>query len=418
MDHAFRRRHCAGVLIVVQNLPVPFDRRVWLECETLTAAGYRVSVICPRGPGDPGIQTVDGVTLYKYRTPPTGTGKASYAWEYGYSFLATAWLTWRAWRDRPFEVLQACNPPDVFWPLALILRLAGVSFVFDHHDLCPELYEAKFKTRRSVLYRALRVLEWCTFHTADHVVSTNDSYRAMALGRGGKRPDEVTVVRTGPHPGRMQPGPRCPALRRGRRYLVVYLGVMGTQDGVDLAVHVVDHVVRKLGRRDISFTFIGSGESFESLVALRDRLSLRDVLELPGRLPDDEVARLLSTADVGLCPDPKNPLNDLSTMNKTIEYMAYGLPVVSFDLRETRVSAGDAAVYAAPNEVADFAQRLVGLLDDESRRRAMSECGRQRVVDVLSWTCQQERYVRVFDALTSHADRGADFGAVLSASAG
>jgi glycosyltransferase involved in cell wall biosynthesis len=387
------------VHIIVQNLPVPFDRRVWLECQSLIAAGFGVSVVCPRGPGDPAEQVIDGVILYKYRPPWTGNGKIAFVIEYLYSFVATAWLTVRAWRRHGFDVLQACNPPDIFWPLALAFRPAGVRFVFDHHDLCPELYQSKFGERRSMLYRALLLLEWCTFRAAHHVVSTNDSYRSVAVRRGGKGPEQVTVVRTGPNAERMEPVPPSPDLRRGRRHLVAYLGVMGPQDGVDLAVRAAHHVVHRLGRSDISFTFIGSGPSLEELLALRHELRLDDYLELPGRLPDEEVARLLSTADVGLCPDPKNPLNDVSTMNKTMEYMAYGLPVVAFDLRETRVSAVDAAVYATPNDVADFAGLLVELLDDERRRRAMSTFGRQRVLSALAWSHQKAGYVRVFQSL-------------------
>lgn len=390
-----------SVLIVVQNLPVPFDRRVWLECRALTEAGYRVSVVCPRGPGDPPEHVVEGVTLYKYRAPPTGTGAAAYAWEYVHSFCATAWLTLRAWRRGRFGVLQACNPPDIFWPIALVLRVAGVRFVFDHHDLCPELYESKFGTRRSVLYRAQVLLERCTFASAHHVVSTNESYRAVAIRRGRKRPSDVTVVRTGPDPDRMRPVAPCPELRRGRDRLAVYLGVMGSQDGVDLALRAADRIVHGMGRTDVAFTFIGSGESYDQLVALRDGLGLRDWVELPGRLPDSEVARLLSTADVGLCPDPKNPLNDVSTMNKTMEYMAYGLPVVAFDLKETRTSAGDAAIYAAPNDVDDFAAKMLELLSDEARRASMGETGRRRVVEVLAWKWQARAYVSVFDRLVA-----------------
>ena len=391
-----RRR--PAVHIIVQNLPVPFDRRVWLECQSLTAAGYQVSVACPKGPGDPPYEVIDGVTIYKYDAPRTGTGKVAFFREYLHSFLATAWLTAKAWRRHRFRVLQACNPPDIFWPIALVLRLAGVRFVFDHHDLCPELYESKFATR-SPLYWAVRLLEWCTFRSAHHVTSTNESYRAIAIERGGKRPEEVTVVRTGPDPDRLRRGAPDPALRRGRDHLVVYLGVMGAQDGVDLAVLTADRVVHSLDRTDISFTFIGGGESYDDLVALVRELDLEAYVSMPGRLPDIEVAALLSTADVGLCPDPKNPLNDVSTMNKTMEYMSFGLPVVAFDLQETRVSAADAGVYARPNEVEDFARLLIELLDDASRRMAMGGRGRQRIVDSLAWSHQQRSYTAVYDAL-------------------
>lgn len=247
-----------GVLVIVQNLPVPFDRRVWLECQALTAAGYSVSVICPKGPDDPSEVVMDGVTLYKYRPYAAGASKATFAVEYLYSFVATAWLTAKAWRRSHFHVLQACNPPDIFWPIALVLRVWGVRFVFDHHDLCPELYESRFGGSR-VLHRILLVLEWCTHRSAHHVIATNDSYRRIALTRGGKQASDVTIVRTGPDPDRLRPSPPEPKLRRGRRHLVAYLGTMAPQDGVDMALRAINHIVHERGRRDISFTLMGAG---------------------------------------------------------------------------------------------------------------------------------------------------------------
>ncbi len=368
----------SGVLIIVQNLPVPFDRRVWLECQALTAAGYAVSVICPKGPDDPSEAVIDGVTLFKYRPYAVGSSTATFVGEYLYSFAATAWLTVKAWHRHRFEVLQACNPPDIFWPIALVLRVFGVRFVFDHHDLCPELYESRFDGGSRALYRALRLLEWCTHQSAHHVIATNDSYRQIACTRGGKRNGEITVVRTGPDPDRLRPGPPDPRLRRGRSHLVAYLGTMAPQDGVELAVRAAGHIVHEGGRRYISFILIGSGDSFAQLLVLRHQLGLDDYVEFTGRVSDEEVARILSTADVGLCPDPKNSLNDVSTMNKTMEYMAFALPVVAFDLRETRVSAEGAAVYASPNETADLARLVLQLVDDEPRRRSMGALGRAR----------------------------------------
>ncbi len=406
VDRTTNRQHSGtvngkpGVLIIVQNLPVPFDRRVWLECQALTMSGYSVSVICPKGPEDPSESVIDGVTLYKYRPYAAGSSKATFVGEYLYSFAATAALTVKAWRRRRFEVLQACNPPDIFWPIALVLRVFGVRFVFDHHDLCPELFESRFDGRPRVLYRALRALEWCTHQSAHHVIVTNDSYRKITLTRGGKSDGDVTVVRTGPDSGQLRPGPSNAGLRRGRPYLVAYLGTMAPQDGVDLVVRAASHIVHERGRRDISFTLIGSGDSFAQLVALRDELGLEDFVEFTGRVSDEAVAQILSTADVGLCPDPKNALNDVSTMNKTMEYMAFALPVVAFDLHETRVSAGDAAAYASPNEVTDLARLVIELLDDEPRRRAMGAMGRARVVDTLAWEHQRADYVHVYDELT------------------
>jgi glycosyltransferase involved in cell wall biosynthesis len=388
----------------VQNLPLPFDRRVWLECQALVAAGYRVAAVCPQASGDLSYQVVDQVELYKYRPYAPGGSKLSFVAEYAYSFLATAWQALKARRRGRFAVIQACNPPDIFWPIALAFRaVEGTKFVFDHHDLCPELFESRFPGGPRLPYRGLRALERRTHRTADHVISTNSSYRDIAVTRSGKPPGDVTIVRTGPDPERLQRGPADPALRRGRRFLAAYIGVMGPQDGVDIVVRAADIVVRELGRDDIAFTLIGSGDCFRDLVALRDELGLAGHVEFTGRVPDEEVTRILSTADVGLSPDPKNPLNDLSTMNKSMEYMAFELPVVAFDLRETRVSVADAGVYVRPNDVRQYAQAIVELIDDEPKRARLGKLGRIRVEQELAWSHQERAYLGVYQALTSAA---------------
>jgi glycosyltransferase involved in cell wall biosynthesis len=392
------------VLIIVQNLPVPFDRRVWLECQALLSAGYQVSVVCPKGAGDPSYQVVDTVRLYKYRPYAPGGSKLGFIGEYVYSFLATAWLVLKARRRGRFAVMQACNPPDIFWPIALFLRAFDrTKFVFDHHDLCPELYESRFPDGPKLPYRGLRALERRTHRTADQVISTNDSYRDIAIRRSGKDPADVTVVRTGPDPDRLRRGEADPGLRRGRRYLAAYIGVMGPQDGVDYVIRAADVVVHQMGRDDIAFTLIGSGDCFDELVALRDKLDLAGHVEFTGRVPDEIVTGILSTADVGLSPDPKNPLNDLSTMNKSMEYMAFELPLVAFDLRETRVSAADAAVYVTPNDVREYAAAIVDLMDDEPRRAQLGKLGRARVEQELAWSHQARAYLRVYRQLTDGA---------------
>jgi glycosyltransferase involved in cell wall biosynthesis len=388
------------VLIIVQNLPVPFDRRVWLECRALTAAGYDVTVVCPKGKGDPAHEVLEGVTLLKYNPYAPGGSALGFVMEYAYSFLATARLVLRARRQGRFDVLQACNPPDIFWPIARWLRQRdGSRFVFDHHDLCPELYDSRFPQGRDLPRRGLLALERATFRSADHVVATNASYAEIAVDRGGKSPTDVTVVRTGPDHERLRRKAAVPTLRRGRRHLVAYIGVMGPQDGVDLAVRAAAHVVHDLGREDVAFTFMGAGDSYDEIVALRDDLGLHDYVELPGRVPDDTVLDVLSTADVGLSPDPKNPLNDVSTMNKTMEYMAFGLPVVAFDLKETRVSAEAAASYVPSGEVAAYARAVVELLDDDDKREVMGRIGRRRIEEELGWSYQRDAYVDVYDTL-------------------
>jgi glycosyltransferase involved in cell wall biosynthesis len=396
----------ARLLIIVQNLPVPFDRRVWLECQALTSAGYRVAVVCPKGKGDPSYQVVDRVQLYKYRPYAPGGSKVSFIGEYVYSFLATAWLTLRARLSGRFAVIQACNPPDIFWPIALFFRAVdGTKFVFDHHDLCPELYESRFPEGPRLPYRGLRALERRTHRAADHVISTNDSYRDIAVKRSGKASGAVTVVRTGPDPERLKRGPADPDQRRGRKHLAAYIGVMGPQDGVDIVVRAADVVVHELARDDIAFTLIGSGDSFDELVALRNELGLAGHVEFTGRAPDELVTRILSTAAAGLSPDPKNPLNDLSTMNKSMEYMAFELPVVAFDLRETRVSVADAGVYVRPNDVREYAQAIVDLMDDEAKRAELGKLGRERVEQELAWKYQQRAYLDVYDSLI-HSKEG------------
>ena len=397
----------ARILIIVQNLPVPFDRRVWLECQALTSAGYQVSVVCPKGRDEPPYEVIDSVRLYRYRPYAPGGSKVSFIAEYVYSFLATAWGMLRARRSGRFAVIQACNPPDIFWPLALAFRgLDGARFVFDHHDLCPELYQSRFPSGPKLPYKGLLALERRTHRAANHVIATNDSYREIAMTRGGKRADEVTVVRTGPDLRRLRPGEPDPELRRGHRYLVAYIGVMGPQDGVDIVVRAADIVVSKLGRDDIAFTLIGSGDCFDDLVALRDQLGLAGHVEFTGRAPDEQVMRIMSTADAGLSPDPKNPLNDVSTMNKTMEYMVFGLPVVAFDLRETRVSAGDAAVYVQPNDEQQYAEAIVALLDDEPRRELMGKLARERVEQELAWDHQESTYLGVYKRVLGQARPG------------
>ncbi len=392
------------ILIIVQNLPVPFDRRVWLECQALVSAGYQVAVVCPKGNGDPSHEVINTVELYKYRPYAPGGSKLSFIAEYAYSFCATAWQTLKARREGRFAVLQACNPPDIFWPLALVLRWADrTKFVFDHHDLCPELFQSRFPDGPKLPYRGLRALERRTHRTADHVISTNDSYRDIAIKRSGKAPAAVTVVRSGPDPEKLCRGPQDPDLRRGRRYLAAYIGVMGPQDGVDIIVRAADIVVHEMGREDIAFTLIGSGDCYDELVALRDKLRLNGHVEFTGRAPDDLVKKILSTAHVGLSPDPKNPLNDVSTMNKTMEYMAFELPVVAFDLRETRVSADEAAVYVRPNDVREYAKAIVEVIDDEAWRARLGKFGRARVEDELAWSHQERAYLGVYERMTSKA---------------
>jgi glycosyltransferase involved in cell wall biosynthesis len=392
-------RSSRRVLIIVQNLPVPLDRRVWLECRALTAAGYGVSVICPRGPGDAAFEELEGVRIHRYPPPPQAENASGYLREFAYCWLQTARLAFREYRRAGFSVIQACNPPDTYFALAALFRPLGVRFVFDHHDLCPEIYAARFGRARGLLYRGLRLLERLTFRMADRVISTNDSYRDVAVERGRRTPEEVTVVRSGPDLERLRRRAPLPELKAGKPFLCAYLGVMGPQDGVDTVLEAAFVIVHEMGRRDCHFVLMGFGDCFEELRAQAHRDGLDDWVTFTGRADDDTLTRYLSTADVGLSPDPKNAFNDVSTMNKTVEYMAFGLPVVAFDLKETRVSAGDAAAYAPTGDVAAYAKAIVSLLDDPARREAMGAAGRERVVDSLAWGHQAPKYVAVYREL-------------------
>ncbi len=396
------------VLIIVQNLPVPLDRRVWLECQALRDAGYEVSVICPKGPGDPAYQVIDGVHIHKYRPAPPTSGVVSYLVEFVYSWLRTAWLSLRVARRRRFQIIQACNPPDTYWALALLWRLGGVRFVFDQHDLNPEVFLSRFGKPTGLAGRVqlagLRWLERRTYRAAAHVISTNESYRRIALTRGGVPVAHTTVVRSGPDTTRMRPVDGRPALRNGRKHLLAYLGIMGPQDGVDVVLRAADILVRELGQ-DIQVALLGFGDSYDDLVALSSSLGLDERVTFTGRADLRMIAEYLSSADIGLSPDPRNPLNDVSTMNKTMEYMAFALPVVAFDLTETIVSGGDAAAYVSADEPLDDAVRrfaiAVGeLLDDPARRAEMALAGRRRAEQVLDWQPQRRAYVSVFDRLT------------------
>ncbi|MGH9150874.1 MAG: glycosyltransferase family 4 protein, partial [Acidimicrobiales bacterium] len=391
------------VLVIVQNLPVPLDRRVWLESRALVGAGYGVSVICPAGPGDAAYQELEGVCIHRYRPPRQAGGLAGFAWEFAYCWARTAWLSLRVLRREGFDVIQACNPPDTYWLLARLYRLLGKRFVFDHHDLCPEVYEARFGGGRPALRRALVALERASVRSADHVVSTNESYRRVATTRAGVSLDRATVVRSGPDTTRLYRQAPEPALKAGRRHLCAYLGVMGPQDGVDVVVRAADVIVHGMGRTDCHFALLGFGDCLADLRALATGLGLDDWVTFTGRADDAMIRRWLSTADVGLSPDPPTAFNDLSTMNKTLEYMAFGLPVVAYDLAETRVSAGDAAVYVDQDGPEAFATAVCALLDDPGRREAMGNAGAARIRDGLSWIHQAAAYVAVYDRLTGRA---------------
>ena len=377
-----RRRRC---LILVEDLPVPFDRRVWTEAKTLRDAGWRVTVISPKGEGATRWhERLEGIEVFRYPLPTTAAGFVNHLAEYAVAIPASLILALLAWRGRRFDVVHACNPPDFFFPIGWLFQRLGSAFVFDQHDLSPEVYVAQGGRRGRLVHR---VLLWCerrTYRTADVVIATNESYRRFALERGGVDPDRVFVVRSSPDPARIHRVEPDPDLRKGRPNLVAYLGTMGAQDGVDLFVEAA-RAIATARPREVRFIAMGGGPMLEELRQQVRREGLADDVTFTGRVPDELVRRVLSTADVAISPDPANDFNEYCTMNKTLEYMAVGVPVVAFDLEETRVSAADAAVYATPNEPAHIAELVMQLLDDPERRARMAEIGRVRVAGHLSW---------------------------------
>ena len=378
-----------AVCIIIENLPAPMDRRVWQEARTLTAAGYRVSIICPKGSGfNLSHETLEGVEIHRYRIWEA-SGPLGYLIEYAWALAAQFFLALRVYGRTRFRALQACNPPDTIFLIGLFFKLFGVRFIFDHHDLNPELFETKFG-RKGFFYRLVCLAERLTFRSADVAIATNDSYRQIALTRGGVPPERSFVVRSCPDLDSLRLEAPRPALKEGKAHLVVYLGVMGPQDGLDLLLESISILAKKESRDDTLFVLIGAGTEVPALKAAARAKGLDDVVRFPGRLPDDEVGAYFATADLGVAPDPKNAMNDASTMNKVLEYMAYGLPVVLYDLTEGRRSAGDAALYALNNDPIDFARQMAKLLDSESLRRELGHRGRRRIEERLNWRIERK----------------------------
>jgi glycosyltransferase involved in cell wall biosynthesis len=387
------------VLIIVQNLPVPLDRRVWLESKALVDAGIGVSVICPRGATDSKREVLQGVHIHRYAPPPVAHGALGFAWEFVYCWVMTLLLAIKVkWREG-FDVIQACNPPDTFWLLALLFRPFGVRFVFDQHDPSPEVYTTRFERPSKVLHNGLKWLERASYRTATHVIVTNKLAGERAQRLGPLADHRITVVRSGPDANKFTRREPQPALRRGRRFLCCYLGVMGPQDGVDTVVRAADVIVHDFDRDDIAFAILGFGDMYDELVSLSKQLDLEDYVEFTGKADDTKLTAYLSTADIGLVPDQKTSFNDIAAMNKTVEYMAFELPIVATALRETMLTAEGCGRFVDSESPHDFARAIVELLEDEHTRREMGARGRARVEESLAWEHQAKVYVATYRRL-------------------
>jgi glycosyltransferase involved in cell wall biosynthesis len=396
-----RQQHPRHALLIVENLPVPFDRRVWAEAKALVADGWRVSVVAPRHAGSTWHERLDGVAVYRYPLRVAGSGLAAHVLEYALALPAVFLLAAAVRLRRRVDVVHVANPPDFFFPLMAMLRGAGAAAIFDQHDPSPELHIAQGGRRGGLIERVLRWCERRTYRAADVVIATNESIRSLATGRGGVEPSRVVVVRSSVDPARTFRVAPDPRLKAGRDFLVVYLGVMGPQDGLDLFVRMARELSDRLPGK-VRFYAVGAGSERSRAIALAQSLGLDADIVFPGRLSDDEVRTVLSTADIAVGPDPANGFNELCTMNKTLEYMAMGVPVVSFDLAETRVSAGDAAVYARPNDPVDLAHEAIVLLTEPDHGAARGRLGEQRVTGPLSWANSVIELRRAYELALAH----------------
>lgn len=398
----------SNILMIVQNLPVPFDRRVWQEALTLRSQGFGVTVICPKSSlWHKSHERIEGVDIRRYPLLiEADTSRAAYLLEFVYCWIVTLWLALLTFISSPFQVIHACNPPDTFFLVALIFRPLGVKFVFDHHDLSPELYVAKGHPRNGAIYRVLRFLERMTFGTADVVMAANESYRQIAKRRGGVPERKITVVRSGPR----QDWSRCcipqPSLKQGRDYLVLFVGQIGKQDGVEYLLRAIRSYCGAYPN-DTLFVIVGGGPREPQMHKLAAQLEIMDYVSFTGQISEDELISYLSTADVCVDPDPLNEFNNLSSMNKIVEYMSFGKPIVAFNLLEHSRTALDGAHYVEPNNVVKFASGIRELLEDAPRRERMSRFSKARFQQLLAWEISEEKLVNAYRELVHNPSQSA-----------
>ncbi|MCR5842783.1 MAG: glycosyltransferase family 4 protein [Oscillospiraceae bacterium] len=372
------------ILIIVENLPVPFDTRVWQEATTLAANGYTVSVICPVGKGYMAKEeTLDGVHIFRHPLPPEGNGAIGYFREYGSALREELRLAKKIYREIGFDVIHGCNPPDDIYMVASFFKKYGVKYVFDHHDICPELFEAKFGSTKGLLYKSQVWLERQTYKHCTFAFVTNESYRRIAIERDRMPPERVIVLRSGPKLERLRQLPPGPSIRRGYPYMVGYLGVIGQQEGVEYILQAAQYIKER--ENNVFWGIVGGGPHLEAMKKQAHAMGLDDCVEFTGRVPDEQMLRYLNTADVCVNSDTYNAMNDKSTMNKVLEYMALGKPIVQFDLTEGRYSAQEASLYAKRNDAVDMAEKIRQLLADPELRERMGRYGHERIVNELSW---------------------------------
>ncbi len=398
--------YAGRILILIENEPYPFDQRVLKQATALKEAGYKVTVICPRGSAydTKRHEVIDDVSVYRYRDLKAGSGILPYALEFLYAIFMMTFLSIVALFREGFDVIQLCNPPDLLFVVALPYKVIGKKIIFDHHDLSPELYLAKENGKPGgIVHKTLLLLEKISLKTADVVISTNESYKTTAVSRGGVDADRVFVVRNGPDLNRIRKVTPNPDLKKGKQHLIFYVGVIGQQDGVDYLLRSISNLLHARKRRDFQVVIMGRGTELDKLKAYARELEIDGAVTFTGRVPDSELAEALSTADVCVCPDPKTDMNNLSTMVKTMEYMALGKPIVAFDLKETKVSAGDSALYAVANDEEDFAEKIARLLDSPELRQKMGRIGKERIDNALSWEYSKKHLYAAYETALEKA---------------
>lgn len=387
------------ILIIVENLPVPFDRRVWQEATSLKNSGAEVFVICPKGKGyEESYIFLDGIHIFRHPMFYEANGPLGYLFEYGNALFWEFLLSLKIFFHYGFDVIHACNPPDLIFLVGFPYKLIGKKFVFDHHDINPELYIAKFN-KRDIFYRLLCLFEKLTFKLADLSIATNESYKEIAIKRGKMPPDRVFVVRSGPNLNRLKIMPPNNSYKRGKNILIGYVGVIGQQEGIDHLLKALKVLVEKYNIYDFHCIICGGGTELENMKNLSAQLGLNDLVEFTGRIPDDQLLEILNTADICVNPDIYNEMNDKSTMNKIMEYMALGKPIVQYDLKEGRFSAGEASLYAKPNDIEDFANKIHELIKDPDKRKKMGEFGRTRIENELQWCYEEKKLIMTYKKL-------------------
>jgi glycosyltransferase involved in cell wall biosynthesis len=387
----FKNKH---ILIIVENLPVPFDRRVWQEANTLRDNGAKVSIICPKMKGClTAHEVINDIEIYRHPNPFEANGPVGYFLEYSNALFWEFILSWRVYFKKRFHVIHGCNPPDLIFLVALWFKIFGAKYVFDHHDINPELFIAKFN-RKGFFYRVIVLLERLTFLTANYCISTNESYKEIAIRRGKVPEEKIQVVRSGPKLERLKLLLPDKQFLKGRKYLVGYVGVIGEQESIDLLLESAKHIVSI--RKDIQFAIVGEGTSLNKVKQLSTEMGLDDYIDFYGRVSDDSLIAILNSADVCVNPDKPNEMNNLSTMNKIMEYMALKKPIVQYDLKEGRFTAREASLYAEWGNTIDFADKIMQLVDNPKQRQEMGDYAFKRVLSELSWEFESVKLVKFY----------------------